>query len=207
MRFHLIASCCSAGTSPVKGSLTLMNADPSEALDVRDVSLVGDRRRVLNAGAGPRSQNSLHAIFKNADWREVRLDINPATAPDVVASITNMRAFFSEASFDAVWSSHSLEHLHAHEVPSALTELRHVLKADGFALITCPDLEAVAAALIDHGPDHGAYVSAIGPITPLDMLFGHSASVGREIAIWCTRPASRPRGSDRCCSMQALRPC
>ena len=74
----------------MKGSLTLMNADPSEVLDVRDVSLVADRRRVLNAGAGPRSQNSLHAIFKNADWREVRLDINPATAPDVVASITNM---------------------------------------------------------------------------------------------------------------------
>jgi SAM-dependent methyltransferase len=154
-----------------------MNAHPSEAAEARDAAIVGDRKRVLNAGAGPRSQNSLHAIFRNGDWREVRLDINPATAPDVVASVTNMRAFFSAASFDAVWSSHSLEHLHTHEVPSALSELRHVLKADGFALITCPDLEAVASALIDHGLDHVAYVSAIGPITPLDMLFGHSASL------------------------------
>jgi predicted SAM-dependent methyltransferase len=117
--------------SPVKGPLVLMNAHPSGVLEVRDASIVCDRKRVLNAGAGPRSQNSLHAIFRNEDWREVRLDINPATAPDVVASITNSRAFFSLASFDAVWSSHSLEHLHTHEVTSALADLRHVLKADG----------------------------------------------------------------------------
>jgi SAM-dependent methyltransferase len=161
----------------LKSSLTVMNARPFEALTVRDASILRDRRRVLNAGAGPRSQNSLHAVFKSERWREVRLDVNPATAPDVVASIANMRSFFSSASFDAVWSSHSLEHLHTHEVPSALAEVRHVLKPDGFALISCPDLEAVAAALIDNGPDHVAYVSAMGPITPLDMLFGHSASL------------------------------
>jgi SAM-dependent methyltransferase len=160
----------------LKRSWALMDSHTAEALEVRDASIVCDRRRVLNAGAGPRSQNSLHAIFRNETWQEVRLDIDAATAPDVVASITNMR-FFSAASFDAVWSSHSLEHLHSHEVPSALTELRRVLKLDGFALITCPDLEAVASALINHGPDHVAYVSAIGPITPLDMLFGHSGSL------------------------------
>jgi SAM-dependent methyltransferase len=156
--------------------MTPMDPHHSDALELRD-AIFCDRKRVLNAGAGARSKHSLHAIFRNETWSEVRLDVNPATAPDVVASITNMRSFFSAGGFDAVWSSHSLEHLHGHEVPTALAEFRRVLKPDGFVLITCPDLEAVASALIDCGPDHVAYVSAIGPITPLDMLFGHSASL------------------------------
>jgi SAM-dependent methyltransferase len=156
--------------------LTLMNAHRSDALELGD-TMFCDRTRVLNAGAGPRSEHSLHSIFRNQVWSEVRLDIDAATGPDVVASITNMH-FFSSAGFDAVWSSHSLEHLHTHEVPSALAEFRRVLKPDGFALITCPDLEAVASALIECGPDHVAYVSRIGPITPLDMLFGHAGSLG-----------------------------
>jgi ubiquinone/menaquinone biosynthesis C-methylase UbiE len=119
----------------------------------------------------------LHAIFKNNAWREVRLDVNPETAPDVVASITDMHSFFGSRSFDAVWSSHSLEHLYGHQVPSALSEFWRILKTGGFALITCPDLEAVASALVEDGPDHVSYLSAIGPVTPLDMLFGHSASI------------------------------
>jgi hypothetical protein len=38
-------------------------------------------------------------------------------------------------------------------------------------------LEVVASVLLDYGPDHVTYVSPVGPITPLDMMFGHSASV------------------------------
>jgi SAM-dependent methyltransferase len=154
-----------------------MSAHRADALGVTSPSAFSDRKRVLNGGSGPQSGTSLHAIFKNGGWSEVRLDINPATVPDVIGSITNMRASFSSASFDAVWSSHSLEHLDSYEVPAALREFRRVLKPDGFALITCPDLESVVAALLEHGPDHVSYVSAIGPITSLDMLFGHSGSI------------------------------
>ena len=82
-------------------------------------------------------------------------------------------------SFDAIWSSHSLEHLYAHEVPLALLEFKRVLKLDGFALITSPDLESVALMDVEHGLNHVAYMSPMGPITPLDMLFGHSGSIAR----------------------------
>src|SRR5271157_975681 len=82
-------------------------------------------------------------------------------------------------SFDAIWSSHSLEHLYAHEVPLALLEFKRVLKLDGFALITSPDLESVALMDVEHGLNHVAYTSPMGPITPLDMLFGHSGSIAR----------------------------
>ncbi|WP_158814062.1 class I SAM-dependent methyltransferase [Methylocapsa sp. S129] len=135
--------------------------------------------RVLNAGSGPRSSRQLHSVFRDKTWREVRVDIDPRTEPDLIGSITDMSAFAPARSFDAVWSSHSLEHLHAHEVPLALSEFRRVLKPDGFALITSPDLEAVASALLEHGLDHVAYISPSGPITPRDMLFGHGDSIAR----------------------------
>lgn len=135
--------------------------------------------RVLNAGSGPRSPRQLHSVFRDKVWREVRLDIDPLTEPDLIGSITDMRAFAPARSFDAIWSSHSLEHLHAHEVPLALSEFRRVLKPDGFALITSPDLEAVAGLLLEHGLDHIAYTSPSGPITPRDMLFGHAESIAR----------------------------
>jgi SAM-dependent methyltransferase len=133
--------------------------------------------RVLNAGSGSRSSRQLHRAFRDAPWREVRLDIDPQTNPDLVGSITDISALVSPRSFDAVWSSHSLEHLHAHEVPLALSEFRRVLKPDGFALITTPDLEAVAALVVERGLDHVAYTSPSGSITPRDMLFGHGESI------------------------------
>ena len=50
-------------------------------------------------------------------------------------------------------------------------------RADGFALITCPDLEAIAGLLLERGLDAPVYVSPAGPIAVADMIFGHRASV------------------------------
>lgn len=135
-------------------------------------------KQVLNAGSGPRSNQYIHPVFKTAGWRESRLDIDPQASPDVVASIVNMAAIPND-NFDAIWSSHSLEHLYAHEVPLALSEFARILKPDGFALITSPDLEAIASLILQNGVDQPAYVSPAGPITAHDMLFGHSESIAR----------------------------
>jgi SAM-dependent methyltransferase len=134
-------------------------------------------KRVLNAGSGSLSARAVHAAFAAADWEEIRIDIDPEAVPNVVGSITDMASIFPARSFEAVWSSHILEHLYAHEVPAALSEFRRVLKPDGFALITSPDLESIASLILDHGVDHVAYTSPAGPISALDMLFGHSISV------------------------------
>jgi SAM-dependent methyltransferase len=136
-------------------------------------------RRVLNAGSGPWDARPLHPAFTQAGWKEIRFDVDPGANPDFVGSIIDMKAVFPAESFDAIWSSHILEHLFAHEILSALSEFRRVLKRDGFALITSPDLEAIARLVLDHGPDHVAYTAPAGPITGLDMLYGHSASVAR----------------------------
>lgn len=105
-------------------------------------------KRVLNAGSGSYSARKVHPFFQNEGWEEIRVDIDPQSKPDIVASFTDMRSACPPQSFDAIWASHTLEHLYAHEVPSALAEFRRVLKPDGFALITSPDLEAVASLIL-----------------------------------------------------------
>ena len=81
------------------------------------------------------------------DWEArgytvVRLDIEPATNPDIVASMTDMGPI---GPFDAVLCSHSLEHLYPHEVPIALSEFHRVLKPGGCVVVLVPDLEGVSA--------------------------------------------------------------
>jgi predicted SAM-dependent methyltransferase len=134
-------------------------------------------KRVLNAGSGPKSLRKQNSLFDPATWQEIRIDLDSRVDPDFVGSMTDMRAHFDAERFDAIWSSHSLEHLHAHELPLALAEFRRILRNTGFALICCPDLETVMILLLKHGPDHVVYQSAAGPITPLDMMFGHGASI------------------------------
>jgi predicted SAM-dependent methyltransferase len=135
------------------------------------------RKRVLNAGSGPQSARRMHPAFDPALWDELRLDIDPHAKPDIVGSVVDMRLAVGSQSQDAVWCSHILEHLFSHEVPVALAEFQRVLKPDGFALITCPDLETVADLILSNGLDSEAYQSPAGPITPLDMLYGHSRSI------------------------------
>lgn len=134
-------------------------------------------RQVLHVGCGAADPSKLPQAFFPADlWSELRLDIDPGVAPDIIASITDM-AVVATASVDAVWSAHNLEHLRAHEVPLALTEFRRVLRPMGFALVTMPDLQQVAALIAEGNLEGTAYLSAMGPIAPLDMLYGFRPAV------------------------------
>ena len=141
-----------------------------------------DDKRVLNAGSGGLNNGALHTAFRSNGWKEVRLDIDPSAQPDIVGSFSEMRGVVADLSFDAVWSSHSLEHLHTHQVIPALREFRRVLKVDGFALVTCPDLKAIATLLLNSGSEAVAYQSRLGPIRVLDMIYGHARSIaeGRD---------------------------
>jgi hypothetical protein len=74
---------------------------------------------------------------------------------------------------DAVFSSHNIEHLYAHEIPLAVGEFVRVLRPDGFLVITCPDLQSVAALVAQDRLLEPAYMSPAGPIAPIDILYGH----------------------------------
>lgn len=151
----------------------------TQPADQKTHSAPETRRRVLNAGSGSASARRLHPTFQHLGWEEVRLDIDPGAEPDLLGSFADMRTLAPSQSFDAAWASHSLEHLWAHEVADALLEFRRILRPSGFALVTSPDLEAIASLLLERGLDHVAYVSSMGPITPLDMLYGHAVSIER----------------------------
>jgi predicted SAM-dependent methyltransferase len=147
-----------------------------------EVSLPGDgavpSKTVLNVGCGYPLRQKLHRHFHGPEWREIRLDLDPAVQPDIVCSITDISPVSAD-SVDAVWSSHNLEHLQRHEVPLALAEFLRVLKPHGLLLVTLPDLQQVARLVAEDRLEESAYVSQSGPITPLDMIFGHTASLAR----------------------------
>jgi SAM-dependent methyltransferase len=136
-----------------------------------------EKKQVLNAGCGVAGAERVASVFPPALWNEVRLDIEPEMQPDILGSFADMRGMVADACFDALYSSHSIEHLYAHEVIPAFREFLRVLKPDGFALVTCPDLAAIARQLLDGGDEGIAYQSPAGPIRPIDMLFGHSQSI------------------------------
>ena len=110
----------------------------------------------LHVGCGPKDGNS--TPFANQNWHEVRLDIDLEVQPDVVGTMTDMKVV-DDASMDAVFSSHNIEHLYPHEVPLALAEFHRVLKPDGFILLTCPDLRSVCALVADNKLTDVAYES------------------------------------------------
>jgi len=134
-------------------------------------------KNVLHVGCGGHHILGQHG-FSPEEWREIRLDINPAVKPDIIGTITNMRDV-PDDSIDAVFSSHNLEHLYAHEVPKALAEFRRVLRDDGFCLIIVPDIQPVAAMVAEGGILDTAYQSSAGPITPLDIMYGHRPSLAQ----------------------------
>jgi ubiquinone/menaquinone biosynthesis C-methylase UbiE len=129
-------------------------------------------RTFLHVGCGSKRKPQTTAGFDRDDWRELRLDIDAGVQPDLVGTMTDMSAV-PTASVDAVYSSHNIEHLYPHEVPVALAEFRRVLRPGGFVVVTCPDLQAVCAAVAEDRLAEPLYGSASGPITPLDILYGH----------------------------------
>ncbi len=133
-------------------------------------------KRVLNVGAGTQSRRGSHPMFARG-WKELRLDIDASTNPDIQGSVIDMRGVVAEQSVDAIFASHIMEHLYDHEVVRALMEFRRVLTPTGFMLITSPDVETVASLVLQHGLDYVVYQSPAGPITTGDMLYGHGRSI------------------------------
>ena len=134
-------------------------------------------KTILHVGPGHRRNGAtLPVALQSDDWREIRLDIDPDSQPDIVGSMLDMSAV-ADASVDAIYSAHNIEHVFAHEVPVVLGEFLRVLKPQGFLVVTCPDLQTVCALVAEDKLTDPAYTSSAGPITPLDILYGHGAAL------------------------------
>lgn len=130
----------------------------------------------LHVGCGSAHKADTVRGFDTDEWQELRFDIDESVKPDIVGTMTDMSAVESE-SVDALFSSHNIEHLYAHEVPVALREFGRVLRPDGFAVVTCPDLQSVCQLVAQDKLVEPAYFSPAGPISPLDILYGLRSSM------------------------------
>ena len=145
------------------------------AADEKEITM--HAKTILHVGPGHRHNGAkLPAAFQGSDWKEIRLDIDPANAPDIVGSMLDMAAV-ADGSVDAIYSAHNIEHVYAHEVPQVLKEFLRVLKPDGFLLVTCPDLQTVCQLVAEDKLGDAAYTAPAGAITPLDILYGHGAAL------------------------------
>ena len=135
------------------------------------------QRSFLHVGCGPKHQQDLKG-FDAPDWREIRFDIDPRVSPEIEGTLTDMSRV-DTASVDAVYSAHNIEHLYWHEVPVALREFHRVLGAEGFVVITCPDLQSVCEFVARDQLTTTLYESGLGPISALDILYGHQGMIGQ----------------------------
>ncbi len=92
---------------------------------------------LLNLGCGRR----FHPAWIN-------LDASPA-APTIRVWNVTQQLPFADASFDAVYHSHLLEHLRPTEALPFLRDCRRVLRPGGTLRVVVPDLEAIARLYLD----------------------------------------------------------
>ena len=131
----------------------------------------------LHVGCGPQYKSQIKG-FDNENWKEIRFDIDEKVNPDIVGTLLDMSAV-ETGSVDAIYSAHNIEHVFPHEVPIVLREFHRVLKDDGMVVLVCPDLQSVCEAVVDDKLLQPLYESPAGPISPIDILYGHRPAIAR----------------------------
>ena len=140
-------------------------------------------RKVLHVGCGQKTLAQMPPGFRDGDWEEVRFDVQASVRPHIVGSMTDMSAV-ADNSMDALYSSHNIEHVYPHQVDGVLREFLRVLKPEGFAVVTCPDLQEVARHVAEGRLEEPLYQSPSGPVSALDIFYGHNASIAKgEVAM------------------------
>lgn len=161
------------------GAWSWMLEQAESALLAPDAGAAVEKKYLLHVGCGPQTIVNTGPGFQDGSWTEIRLDADPNVQPDMLGTITDMSAV-PDHSVDAVYSSHTLEHLYLHEVPLALAEMRRVLKPDGFTLSWVPDLQAAAQWIAQDKLFEPISRSAGGTVTPFDIVYSHRDLVGRD---------------------------
>jgi SAM-dependent methyltransferase len=138
---------------------------------------MSQKKRVLNVGGG---HEAINLPAQYAGFEVLRLDIDPAVAPDVLCDAREL-ARLDAGQFDAIYCAHNLEHYYRHEVPKVLAGFLHVLKDGGFAHVIVPDIEEVMRVALERGLDleDMLYNSPAGPITVRDVIWGWSVEIER----------------------------
>lgn len=136
-----------------------------------------DGKIVLNMGGGGISCKSHEEELK--EYIELFVDLNEKSNPDIVASMLDLSTLPSN-SVDCVYSSHSLEHIHFHEVPKCLSEWYRVIKEGGKIIIETPNLKIPAQLTAEGKLLDKIYDSPGGAVSAIDMFYGHRDLITRN---------------------------
>ena len=110
----------------------------------------------LHVGCGPKRKDRTTKVFNSDNWKEVTFDIDPDCSPDIIGSMTDL-SMIEDNAYDAVYSSHNIEHLFIHEAFTAAKEFFRVIKKSGYIMIVCPDLISTCEAILEKGPMEPLY--------------------------------------------------
>jgi len=137
---------------------------------------------VLNIGSGLSSIEHAQHADGLKHLHEYKLDLDRKTNPDIIADITDLSSIDNE-SVNAVYASHCIEHLDYHQVGSTIKDLLRITKPEGVIRIIVPNLKALGAEIAKGNLLGALYMSGEGPISVIDILYGHRASVanGKEM--------------------------
>ena len=141
------------------------------------MNLISKLKTLLHVGCASLNISHLKGFIID-DWTEIRFDIDESRNPDIVGTLTDMSLVQTE-SVDAIYSAYNIDHIYPHEVPTALSEFFRVLKDDGIAIIKCPDIQSVCEAVAKGKLLEPFYNSPVGPISPIDILFGNRKAVAK----------------------------
>ena len=132
-------------------------------------------KNLLHVGCGYRTKKDTLKYYDD-EWKETRVDINKNVNPDILGSMKDLSNVQNNY-YDSVFSSHSIEHVYAHEVDGVLKEFHRVLNMNGLLVITCPELKSICKLVLEDKLLDIAYESAAGPISPIDMIWGHRVPI------------------------------
>ena len=137
-------------------------------------------KTLLHVGCGHSNITELNG-FSFSEWKEIRFDIDEKVKPDIVGSLTEMSSV-QTGSVDAIYSAYNIDHIYAHEVPIAFKEFHRVLNDDGIVVLRCPDIQTICEVISQDKLLEPLYESPMGPIYPIDILFGNrqQVSIGNE---------------------------
>lgn len=121
---------------------------------------------------------SRHRVLRSA---LIRAGILPARVAedgwprDVVVRDLRRPLPFDDASFDAIYASHVVEHLYRTDAQRLLRECRRILRPGGILRVVVPDLTAIVAEYVAHdaarpGPDSAARGDACDRLNQRLML-------------------------------------
>lgn len=141
-------------------------------------------KTLLHLGAG--KLRAPRDLFSPEEWREIRVDLSPEAEPDIMADVRDLGGHVADASADAIFAAHLLEHLPEAGLLETLLHWRKLLKPGGRLLLHVPDIH-VAAQWIAEG--RGCAVMYYAPsdgepqaVRPLDLIYGCAAmSAGEEL--------------------------